>query len=67
MKKPTAVKIVEALGWEYVVLAALEWLGMAFYLRSTCFDCVVVSLAAVIVGLGVAIALPVGMLLSLRR
>ena len=68
MKKPTAVKIVEALGWAYVVLAALAWLGMALsYLRSTCFGCVVVSLAAVIVGLGVAIALPVGMLLSLRR
>ena len=38
MKKPTAVKIVEALGWAYVVLAALAWLGMALsYLRSTCF------------------------------
>ena len=67
MKKPWVVKIVEALGWAYVVLAALAWLGTASsYLRSTCFGCVVVSLAAVIAGLGIAIALPAGMVLSLR-
>ena len=67
MKKPWVVKIAEALGWAYVVLAALAWLGTASsYLRSTCFGCVVVSLAAVIAGLGIAIALPAGMVLSLR-
>lgn len=30
MKKPTAVKIVEALGWAYVALAALAGLRVAY-------------------------------------
>ena len=64
MKKPIAVKIVEALGWAYVVLAALAGLSMTCDYMSDCGYLPGVTGVAISL---VLIAMPVGMVLSLRR
>ena len=62
MKKPTAVKIVEALGWAYVVLAALAGLRVAYDVIH--FGCAVLAVLASV--LLILLAMPLGMVLSLR-
>ena len=62
MKKPTAVKIVEALGWAYVVLAALAWLRVAYDVIH--FGCAALAVLASV--LLILLAMPLGMVLSLR-
>ena len=65
MKKPTAVKIVEALGWAYVVLAALAGLEMVYeVVRFGCGASVVVESVFCLL---ILLAMPLGMVLSLRK
>ena len=65
MKKPTAVKIVEALGWAYVALAALAGLEMVYeVVRFGCGASVVVESVFCLL---ILIAMPLGMVLSLRK
>lgn len=65
MKKPTAVKIVEALGWVYVALAALAGLRMVYdVVRLGCGASAVVESVFYLL---VLLALPLGMVLSLRN
>ncbi len=65
MKKPTAVKIVEALGWAYVVLAALA--GMAMVYEVVRFGCSASAVVASVCYLLILLAMPLGMVLSLRN
>ena len=62
MKKPTAVKIVEALGWAYVALAAFAGLRVAYDVIH--FGCAVLAVLAS--DLLILLAMPLGMVLSLR-
>lgn len=65
MKKPTAVKIVEALGWAYVAFAALA--GMAMVYEVVRFGCGASAVVESVFYLLVLLALPLGMVLSLRN
>ena len=62
MKKPTAVKIVEALGWAYVALAAFAGLRVAYDVIH--FGCPALAVLASV--LLILLAMPLGMVLSLR-
>ena len=63
MKKPTAVKIVEALGWAYVALAALAGLRVAYDVIH--FGCAALAVLASVLLILLAM-MPLGMVLSLR-
>lgn len=65
MKKPTAVKIVEALGWAYVALAALAGLRVAYDVIH--FGCGASAVAESVFYLLILLAVPLGMVLSLRK
>ena len=65
MTKPTAVKIVEALGWAYVVLAALAGLEMVYEVVP--FGCGASVVVESVFCLLILIAMPLGMVLSLRK
>ena len=65
MKKPTAVKIVEALGWAYVVLAALA--GMAMVYEVVRFGRGTSAVVESVCYLLILLAMPLGMVLSLRN
>lgn len=62
MKKPAAVKIVEALGWAYVALAAFAGLRVAYDVIH--FGCAALAVLASV--LLILLAMPLGMVLSLR-
>lgn len=62
MKKPTAVKIVEVLGWAYVALAAFAGLRVAYDVIH--FGCAALAVLASV--LLILLAMPLGMVLSLR-
>jgi hypothetical protein len=64
MKKPTAVKIVEALGWMYLALAALA--GMAMGYEVVRFGCGASAVVESVFYLLILLAMPLGMVLSLR-
>ena len=65
MKKPAAAKIVEALGWAYVALAALA--GMAMGYEVVRFGCGASAVAESVFYLLILLAVPLGMVLSLRN
>ena len=62
MKKPAVVKIVEALGWAYVALAAFAGLRVAYDVIH--FGCPALAVLASV--LLILLAMPLGMVLSLR-
>lgn len=65
MKKTTAVKIVEALGWVYVALSALAGLRMAYEVMH--FGCGASVVVESVFYLLILLAMPLGMVLSLRN